>query len=113
MWLVANPCGDTASESDPKPSRCVPVMVWRTGAGLSADASVSRARAHETVRPVRTVAAAAAVTSGVTRFSAPSSSSAPQRPQLESESKNPRTSAASNGWRGMSGPYRRTFTMLP
>ena len=55
-------------------------MWCATGSGLSADGTVSSGRAHDTDRPVRTVAAAAAVTAGVIRLRAPSWSSSPQRP---------------------------------
>ncbi len=85
------------------PSVAVPVMWWATGAGLSADDTVSSGRAQDTERPARTVAAAAAVTSGVMRFSAPSWSSSPQRPQLESVWWKARTSAVSIGRRGTVG----------
>ena len=78
-------------------------MWCATGEGLSAEGTVSSGRAQDTVRPVRTVAAAAAVTSGVIRLSAPSWSSSPQRPQLESVSWNARTSAAAMGSRGTVG----------
>ena len=78
-------------------------MWCATGDGLSADDTVSSGRAHDTDRPVRTVAAAAAVTSGVIRFSAPSWSSSPQRPQLESVWWKARTSAAAMGSRGTVG----------
>ncbi len=85
------------------PSVAVPVMWCATGEGLSAEGTVSRGRAHDTVRPERTVAAAAAVTSGVIRFSAPSWSSSPQRPQLESVWWKARTSAVAMGSRGTVG----------
>ena len=85
------------------PSLAVPVMWCATGVGLSAAGTVSRGRAHETDRPARTVAAAAAVTSGVMRFSAPSWSSSPQRPQLERVWWKARTSSALIGARGTVG----------
>ena len=85
------------------PSVKVPVMWCATGFGLSAEDTVSRGRAHDTGRPVRTVAAAAAVTAGVIRFSAPSWSSSPQRPQLERDWWKARTSAAAMGSRGTVG----------
>ena len=85
------------------PSVKVPVMWCATGAGLSADETVSSGRAHDTERPARTVAAAAAVTAGVMRFRAPSWSSSPQRPQLERVWWKARTSAVSIGARGTVG----------
>ena len=85
------------------PSVNVPVMWCATGEGLSADGTVSRGRAHDTDRPVRTVAAAAAVTAGVIRLSAPSWSSSPQRPQLERVWWKARTSVAVMGSRGTVG----------
>ena len=85
------------------PSVAVPVMWCATGEGLSAEDTVSRGRAQDTVRPVRTVAAAAAVTSGVMTLSAPNWSSSPQRPQLDSVSWKARTSAAAIGSRGTVG----------
>ena len=58
-------------------------MVWLNAAsGLSTASSGIGLCASETVRPRRTSAAASRVFSGVTRFIVPSSSSAPQRPQL-------------------------------
>ena len=58
---------------------------------------------HDTVRPDRTVAVAALVTSGVIRLSVPSWSSSPQRPQLDSVRWKARTSAAAMGARGTVG----------
>src|ERR1039458_8724399 len=92
-------------------------MWWATGDGLSAAATVLSGRAHETVRPTRTVAAAAAVTSGVIRLSAPSWSSSPQRPQLVRLSWRGRTSSAAMGSRGtvrtvVPGQYDRPMTTL-
>ena len=78
-------------------------MWWATGFGLSTAGLVSSGRAHDTVRPERTVVAAAAVTSGVIKLSAPSWSSAPQRPQLESVSWRARTSPVAMGSRGTFG----------
>ncbi len=78
-------------------------MWWATGDGLSTAATVSRGRAHDTERPLVTVAAAAAVTSGVIRLSAPSWSSSPQRPQLDSDPWKARTSALDMGSRGTAG----------
>ena len=78
-------------------------MWWATGLGLSAAALVLRARAHDTVRPDRTVAAAAAVTSAVIRLSVPSWSSSPQRPQLDSVRWKARTSAVVMGSRDTVG----------
>ena len=49
--------------------------------------------AHDTPTPWRTAPAARIRTSGVIRFNVPSSSSSPQRPQFESESKYPSTSS--------------------
>ena len=57
-------------------------MWCRTGLGLSGPAWVSRGHEQETRRPDRTSRAAAATRSGVIRFSAPFSSSGPQRPQF-------------------------------
>jgi F420H(2)-dependent quinone reductase len=65
------------------PSVAVPVMWCATGVALSAEGRVSSGRAHETVRPERTVRAAAAAVSAVIRLRAPSWSSSPQRPQSE------------------------------
>ena len=59
------------------------IVMWcRTGLGLSGPALVSRGHEQETRRPDRTSRAAAATRSGVIRFSAPFSSSGPQRPQF-------------------------------
>src|SRR5437588_5600464 len=59
-------------------------MWWATGVGLSSAGWVGRGREHDTVRPDPTLPAAAAVTSAVTKFRAPSWSSSPHRPQLDS-----------------------------
>src|SRR5687768_3932284 len=50
--------------------------------------------AHETVRPTRTSSVAAMRFSTEMRFRVPSSSSGPHRPQFDSESNQPRTSAS-------------------
>src|SRR5262245_1762797 len=55
-----------------------------TGQGTSTPFWVSAFEASETVTPSFTSAAACARLAGVTRLSVPSSSSLPQRPQLES-----------------------------
>ena len=55
-----------------------------TGVGLSAAGVLASSSAQLTVTPSETSAAAAAETSGVTKFSVPRSSSGPQRPQLDS-----------------------------
>ena len=57
--------------------------VWRKGLALSSSCTVLRSSAIDTETPSRTNAAAALLFAGVTRFSVPSSSSSPQRPQFE------------------------------
>ena len=61
-------------------NRCGVPIAW------SGSCVFSMSQAQDTETPSVTVAAAAARTSGVTRFNVPSWSSSPQRPQLESES---------------------------
>ena len=56
---------------------------WCDGYGLAGPALVSIGRVMDTTRPCLTNPAAALRTSAVTRFRVPSSSSAPQRPQLQ------------------------------
>ena len=75
-------------------------VVGHRVSGCRRPTPVSSARAHETVRPARTVAAAAAVTSGVMRLSAPSWSSSPQRPQLDRVEWRARTSPVRHGFAG-------------
>src|SRR5688572_20004024 len=59
-------------------------MAHSTGQGTSTPFSVSAFDASDTATPSFTSAAACALFAGVTRLSVPSSSSLPQRPQLES-----------------------------
>ena len=59
-------------------------MAHSTGQGTSTPFSVSAFDASDTATPSFTSAAACARFAGVTRLSVPSSSSLPQRPQLES-----------------------------
>src|SRR5205085_7759056 len=67
--------------------------------------------AHETVRPMRTSAAAAVRFAGVIEFSVPSWSRAPQRPQFDSVWWNAATAAADSGARG-SGMATSCATLL-
>ena len=84
----ADPCaalGDTLSPvAHPSP---LSIMKWTGGFGASTEPSKLTVRAHDTWWPSRTSDAAWRTFPGVRKLSAPSSSSAPQRPQLLSESK--------------------------
>ena len=88
------------------------------GRGCRPRARVSSGRAHDTVRPERTVAAAAAVTSGVIRFSAPSwSSVAPAAPVgeglVEGQDVGGRHGVAGHGRTVAPAPYDRPHDDTP
>src|SRR5215475_5299118 len=80
--IVAPTPGITESAASPATS-----MWWSAGLGFSIEASTGRSRAQLTATPSRANAAAAARLREVTKWSAPRSSSAPQRPQFVVASK--------------------------
>ena len=86
-----------------KPGLFVPARstTWKNGEPLSTAFSFSTSRARETDTPERTSAIAALRLAGGTRLSAPSWSSAPQRPQFESS-----TRAFSKSGRPQAGAVR-------
>jgi hypothetical protein len=107
MWVMVLPWNVMPSRSDEKPQRRSlrnPGSGMFSAPGMSAahghvvvDRSISSgtatSHAHDTLLPWRTARAAASRTSSVMWFSVPSSSSSPQRPQLDSESKYSSTSS--------------------
>src|SRR5262249_8615365 len=89
-------------------------MWWSAGLGFSIEASTGRSRAQLTATPSRANAAAAARLREVTKWSAPRSSSAPQRPQFVVASKVRCIHSRVTGW-SMAGvpPGSNARTYLP